>query len=89
MNRETPEEIGIYLLSSSLPQHCLYTGLNSLQKLRDQLWFTACLQGSFKAVHELVDWTTDVNIGKPLIAKLSEKDRLRVISLGEGPLLTD
>ncbi|CAB1321698.1 unnamed protein product, partial [Coregonus sp. 'balchen'] len=25
----------------------------------DQLWFTACLQGSFKAVHELVDWTTD------------------------------
>lgn len=34
MNRETPEETGIYLLSSSLPQHCLYTRLSSLQKLR-------------------------------------------------------
>ncbi|CAB1319535.1 unnamed protein product [Coregonus sp. 'balchen'] len=70
MNRETPEETGIYLLSSSLPQHCLYTRLSSLQKLRDQLGFTVCLQGSFKAVDELVDWTTDVNIGKPLIARL-------------------
>ncbi|XP_021461224.1 mucosa-associated lymphoid tissue lymphoma translocation protein 1 isoform X1 [Oncorhynchus mykiss] len=70
MNRETPEETGIYLLSSSLPQHCLYTRLSSLQKLRDQLGFTVCLQGSFKAMDELVDWTTDVNIGKPLIARL-------------------
>uniref|UniRef100_A0A4W5MXC8 MALT1 immunoglobulin-like domain-containing protein n=1 Tax=Hucho hucho TaxID=62062 RepID=A0A4W5MXC8_9TELE len=33
----------------------------------DQLGFTLCLQDSFKAVDELVDWTTDVNIGKPLI----------------------
>uniref|UniRef100_A0A6Q2YAY8 MALT paracaspase 1 n=1 Tax=Esox lucius TaxID=8010 RepID=A0A6Q2YAY8_ESOLU len=70
MNRETPEETGIYLLSSSLPQHCLYTRLSSLQKLKDQLEFTVCLQGSFKAIDELVEWTTDVNIGKPLIAKL-------------------
>lgn len=36
MNRETPEETGIYLLSSSLPQHCLYTRLSSLQKLKVQ-----------------------------------------------------
>ncbi|KAL0979621.1 hypothetical protein UPYG_G00187400 [Umbra pygmaea] len=70
MNRETPEETGIYLLSSSLPQHCLYTRISSLQKLKDQLEFTVCLEGSFKAVDELVDWTTDINIGKPLIAKL-------------------
>lgn len=34
MNRETPEETGIYFLSSSLPQHCLYTRVSSLQKLR-------------------------------------------------------
>ncbi|KAJ0067991.1 hypothetical protein NL108_014245, partial [Boleophthalmus pectinirostris] len=34
MNRETPEETGIYLLSSSLPQHCLYTRISSLQKLK-------------------------------------------------------
>ncbi len=34
MNRETPEETGIYFLSRSLPQHCLYTRVSSLQKLR-------------------------------------------------------
>nr|XP_014016071.1 unnamed protein product [Salmo salar] len=34
----------------------------------DQLGFTVCIQDSFKAVDELVDWTTDVNIGKHLIA---------------------
>ncbi|KAJ8006051.1 hypothetical protein DPEC_G00124250 [Dallia pectoralis] len=77
MNRETPEETGIYLLSSSLPQHCLYTRLSSLQKLKDQLEFTVCLQGSFKAVDELVEWTTDVNIGKPLIAKLDLHRNMR------------
>lgn len=34
MNRETPEETGIYFLSSSLPQHCLYTRVSALQKLK-------------------------------------------------------
>lgn len=34
MNKETPEETGSYLLSESLPQHCLYTRLRSLQKLK-------------------------------------------------------
>lgn len=34
MNKETPEETGSYLLSESLPQHCLYTRLSSLQKLK-------------------------------------------------------
>ncbi|KAG7481594.1 hypothetical protein MATL_G00068370 [Megalops atlanticus] len=70
MNKETPEETGSYLLSKSLPQHCLYTRLSSLQKLREQLVFTVCLQGKFVAMEDLVDWTTEVNIGKPLIAKL-------------------
>ncbi|KAM4615989.1 mucosa-associated lymphoid tissue lymphoma translocation protein 1 isoform 2-T2 [Polymixia lowei] len=71
MNRETPEETGIYLLSHSLPQHCLYTRLSSLQKLREELVFTVCLQGTFTAMDDdPVHWTTSVNIGKPLIARL-------------------
>ncbi|MEQ2162563.1 hypothetical protein GOODEAATRI_021085 [Goodea atripinnis] len=62
MNRETPEETGIYLLSSSLPQHCLYTRLSSLQKLR----------GTFTAMEDddSIFWSKSVNIGKPLIARL-------------------
>uniref|UniRef100_A0A665WE41 MALT paracaspase 1 n=1 Tax=Echeneis naucrates TaxID=173247 RepID=A0A665WE41_ECHNA len=71
MNRETPEETGIYLLSSSLPQHCLYTRLSSLQKLREELVFTVCLQGTFSAMdNDPVHWTKSINIGKPLIARL-------------------
>ncbi|RVE67786.1 hypothetical protein OJAV_G00085080 [Oryzias javanicus] len=71
MNRETPEETGIYLLSSSLPQHCLYTRLSSLQKLREELVFTVCLQGTFASMAEdpPVHWTRSVDIGKPLIAR--------------------
>lgn len=34
MNRETPEETGVYFLSGSLPQHCLYTRVGALQKLK-------------------------------------------------------
>ncbi|XP_008292378.1 mucosa-associated lymphoid tissue lymphoma translocation protein 1 isoform X2 [Stegastes partitus] len=72
MNRETPEETGIYLLSSCLPQHCLYTRLSSLQKLREELVFTVCLQGTFASMDDdhPVHWTKSVNIGKPLIARL-------------------
>uniref|UniRef100_A0A672IPV1 MALT paracaspase 1 n=1 Tax=Salarias fasciatus TaxID=181472 RepID=A0A672IPV1_SALFA len=72
MNRETPEETGIYLLSSSLPQHCLYTRISSLQKLREELVFTVCLQGTFAAMDDghPIHWTRSVNIGKPLIARL-------------------
>ncbi|XP_041129409.1 mucosa-associated lymphoid tissue lymphoma translocation protein 1-like [Polyodon spathula] len=44
-NKVTPEETGSYLLSKSLPEHCLYTKLSSLQKLKGSfpLWcaFTA------------------------------------------------
>lgn len=71
MNRETPEEIGIYLLSSSLPQHCLYTRISSLQKLKEELVFTVCLQGTFIAMEDdPIHWTKSINIGKPLIARL-------------------
>ncbi|XP_076007136.1 mucosa-associated lymphoid tissue lymphoma translocation protein 1 isoform X2 [Genypterus blacodes] len=71
MNRETPEETGIYLLSSSLPQHCLYTRLSSLQKLKEELVFTVCLEGTFTSMDDdPVHWTKSINIGKPLIARL-------------------
>nr|XP_020453954.1 mucosa-associated lymphoid tissue lymphoma translocation protein 1 isoform X2 [Monopterus albus] len=78
MNRETPEETGIYLLSSSLPQHCLYTRISSLQKLRDELVFTVCLQGTFRAMDDdPVHWTKSINIGKPLIARLDLHQAMR------------
>uniref|UniRef100_A0AAR2IH05 MALT paracaspase 1 n=1 Tax=Pygocentrus nattereri TaxID=42514 RepID=A0AAR2IH05_PYGNA len=70
MNKETPEETGSYLLSGSLPQHCLYTRLSSLQKLKEKLVFTVCLQAEFTSLDEQVQWTKEVDIGKPLIAKL-------------------
>ncbi|XP_053277723.1 mucosa-associated lymphoid tissue lymphoma translocation protein 1 isoform X2 [Pleuronectes platessa] len=78
MNRETPEETGIYLLSSSLPQHCLYTRLSSLQKLREELVFTVCLQGTYPAMdNDPVHWTKSINIGKPLIARLDLHGAMR------------
>ncbi|XP_008334175.1 mucosa-associated lymphoid tissue lymphoma translocation protein 1 isoform X2 [Cynoglossus semilaevis] len=71
MNRETPEETGTYFLSGSLPQHCLYTRLSSLQKLREELVFSVCLQGTFSAMEDdPVHWNKAINIGKPLIARL-------------------
>uniref|UniRef100_A0A8C0YL48 MALT paracaspase 1 n=2 Tax=Cyprinus carpio TaxID=7962 RepID=A0A8C0YL48_CYPCA len=70
MNKETLEETGSFLLSGSLPQHCLYTRLSSLQKLKEELAFTVCLQVLFNSLDDLVQWNMDVNIGKPLTAKL-------------------
>uniref|UniRef100_H3DDQ7 MALT1 paracaspase n=1 Tax=Tetraodon nigroviridis TaxID=99883 RepID=H3DDQ7_TETNG len=71
MNRETPEETGVYFLSSSLPQHCLYTRVGALQKLKEELVFTVCLQGTFVSMDDdPVYWTKTVNISKPLIARL-------------------
>ncbi|XP_068165906.1 mucosa-associated lymphoid tissue lymphoma translocation protein 1 isoform X2 [Antennarius striatus] len=71
MNRETPEETGIHFLSSSLPQHCLYTRVSALQKLREELVFTVCLQGTFTSMaDDPIHWMKNINIGKPLIARL-------------------
>uniref|UniRef100_A0A8C4Z896 MALT paracaspase 1 n=1 Tax=Gadus morhua TaxID=8049 RepID=A0A8C4Z896_GADMO len=70
MNRETPEETGVYLLSDSLPQHSLYTRISGLQKLKEALVFTVVLQGTFSSLDEPVCWTRSVDIGKPLIARL-------------------
>ncbi|XP_061881066.1 mucosa-associated lymphoid tissue lymphoma translocation protein 1 isoform X2 [Entelurus aequoreus] len=79
MNRETPEETGVYLLSSSLPQHCLYTRLGSLQKLKEELEFTVYLRGTSPAMDDddVVCWTKKVNIGKPLIARLDLHEATR------------
>ncbi|XP_072288519.1 mucosa-associated lymphoid tissue lymphoma translocation protein 1 [Eucyclogobius newberryi] len=78
MNRETPEETGIYLLSSSLPQHCLYTRISSLQKLKEDLVFKVCLQGAFITMEDdPVYWTRSINIGTPLIARLDLHQAMR------------
>ncbi|XP_061673306.1 mucosa-associated lymphoid tissue lymphoma translocation protein 1 isoform X2 [Syngnathoides biaculeatus] len=79
MNKSIPEDTGIYLLSGSLPQHCLYTRLCSLQKLKDELVFTVCLRGTTAAMDpdDSVYWSESVNIGKPLIARLDLHEVMR------------
>ncbi|KAM4638828.1 mucosa-associated lymphoid tissue lymphoma translocation protein 1-like [Amazona ochrocephala] len=69
-NRGTPEETGSYLVSKDLPKHCLYTRLSSLQKLREHLIFTVCLHYEYPGMEYTVDERKEVNVGKPLIAKL-------------------
>ncbi|NXU15398.1 MALT1 protein, partial [Pardalotus punctatus] len=69
-NKGTPEETGSYLLSKDLPKHCLYTRLSSLQKLREHLIFTVCLHYEYSGIEDTMDERKEVNVGKPLIAKL-------------------
>ncbi|XP_061211579.1 mucosa-associated lymphoid tissue lymphoma translocation protein 1 isoform X5 [Neopsephotus bourkii] len=69
-NRGTPEETGSYLVSKDLPKHCLYTRLSSLQKLREHLIFTVCLHYEYPGTEYTMDERKEVNVGKPLIAKL-------------------
>lgn len=38
--------------------------------LQDELAFTVCLQVQFKSLEDVVQWNMDVDIGKPLTAKL-------------------
>ncbi|NXF79360.1 MALT1 protein, partial [Sclerurus mexicanus] len=70
-NKGTPEETGSYLVSKDLPKHCLYTRLSSLQKLREHLIFTVCLHYEYSGREDTMDERKEVNVGKPLIAKLS------------------
>lgn len=70
-NKGTPEETGSYLLSKDLPKHCLYTRISSLQKLKEVLTFTVCLHYEYAGVDDVVEERKVVDIGKPLIAKLS------------------
>lgn len=69
-NKETPEETGSYLLSKDLPKHCLYTRLSSLQKLKERLVFTVCLNYQYQGIDDIVEERKEVDVGKPLIAKL-------------------
>ncbi|XP_027764737.1 mucosa-associated lymphoid tissue lymphoma translocation protein 1-like, partial [Empidonax traillii] len=69
-NKGTPEETGSYLVSKELPKHCLYTRLSSLQKLKENLVFTVCLHYEYSGMEEPVEERKEVNLGKPLIAKL-------------------
>ncbi|NWI15727.1 MALT1 protein, partial [Crypturellus soui] len=69
-NKGTPEETGSYLVSKDLPKHCLYTRLSSLQKLKEHLIFTVCLHYEYPGIEDTVDERKEVNVGKPLIAKL-------------------
>lgn len=69
-NKGTPEETGSYLVSRELPKHCLYTRLSSLQKLKEHLIFTVCLSYQYSGLEDTVEEKQEVNVGKPLIAKL-------------------
>lgn len=69
-NKGTPEETGSYLVSKDLPKQCLYTRLSSLQKLKEQLIFTVCLSYQYSGLEDTVEEKQEVNVGKPLIAKL-------------------
>ncbi|XP_044790565.1 mucosa-associated lymphoid tissue lymphoma translocation protein 1 isoform X7 [Bubalus bubalis] len=69
-NKGTPEETGSYLVSKELPKHCLYTRLSSLQKLKEHLVFTVCLSYQYSGLEDTVEEKQEVNVGKPLIAKL-------------------
>ncbi|XP_048460181.1 mucosa-associated lymphoid tissue lymphoma translocation protein 1 [Rhincodon typus] len=69
-NKGTPEETGSYLLSKDLPEQCLYTRLSALQKLKERLVFTACLRYQYQGLDEFVEEAKEVDVGKPLIAKL-------------------
>nr|XP_025853333.1 mucosa-associated lymphoid tissue lymphoma translocation protein 1 [Vulpes vulpes] len=69
-NKGTPEETGSYLVSKDLPKHCLYTRLSSLQKLKEHLIFSVCLSYQYSGLEDTVEEKQEVNVGKPLIAKL-------------------
>ncbi|XP_074019921.1 mucosa-associated lymphoid tissue lymphoma translocation protein 1-like [Numenius arquata] len=73
-NKESPEEVGSPLApawSLGCPSSCLYSRLCGLQKLRQELAFTVCLQYRYRGMDDFVEERRMVNVGKPLIAKLN------------------
>ncbi|XP_042650208.1 LOW QUALITY PROTEIN: mucosa-associated lymphoid tissue lymphoma translocation protein 1-like [Tyto alba] len=73
-NKESPEEVGSPLApawSLSCPSCCLYSRLCGLQKLRQELVFTVCLQYRYRGMDDFVEERRTVSVGKPLIAKLN------------------
>ncbi|XP_075579885.1 LOW QUALITY PROTEIN: mucosa-associated lymphoid tissue lymphoma translocation protein 1-like [Pelecanus crispus] len=73
-NKESPEEVGSPLAptwSLGCPSCCLYSRLCGLQKLRQELVFTVCLQYRYRGMDDFVEERRTVSVGKPLIAKLN------------------
>ncbi|XP_021383945.1 mucosa-associated lymphoid tissue lymphoma translocation protein 1 [Lonchura striata] len=73
-NKESPEELGSPLApvwSLSCPSCCLYSRICGLQKLRQELAFTVCLQYRYQGMDDFVEERQRVNVGRPLIAKLN------------------
>ncbi|NXO40254.1 MALT1 protein, partial [Locustella ochotensis] len=73
-NQESPEELGSPLVpmwSLSCPSCCLYSRICGLQKLRQELAFTVCLQYRYQGMDDFVEERQRVNVGRPLIAKLN------------------
>ncbi|NWS61901.1 MALT1 protein, partial [Chunga burmeisteri] len=73
-NKESPEEVGSPLAptwSLGCPSCCLYSRLCGLQKLRQELAFTVCLQYCYRGMDDFVEERRTVSVGKPLIAKLN------------------
>ncbi|NXF63656.1 MALT1 protein, partial [Ciccaba nigrolineata] len=73
-NKESPEEVGSPLApawSLDCPSCCLYSRLCGLQKLRQDLAFTVCLQYRYRGMDDFVEERRTVSVGKPLIAKLN------------------
>ncbi|NXQ63763.1 MALT1 protein, partial [Anthoscopus minutus] len=73
-NKESPEELGSPLVpvwSLGCPSCCLYSRICGLQKLRQELAFTVCLQYRYQGMDDFVEEQQRVNVGRPLIAKLN------------------
>ncbi|NXS34889.1 MALT1 protein, partial [Pomatostomus ruficeps] len=73
-NKESPEEVGSPLApvwSLGCPSCCLYSRICGLQKLRQELAFTICLQYRYQGMDDFVEERQRVNVGRPLIAKLN------------------
>ncbi|NXD87549.1 MALT1 protein, partial [Halcyon senegalensis] len=73
-NKESPEEVGSPLApawSLGCPSCCLYSRLCGLQKLRQELEFTVCLQYRYQGMDDFLEERQTVSVGKPLIAKLN------------------
>ncbi|XP_068029886.1 mucosa-associated lymphoid tissue lymphoma translocation protein 1-like isoform X1 [Anomalospiza imberbis] len=73
-NKESPEELGSPLApvwSLGCPSCCLYSRICGLQKLRQELAFTVCLQYRYQGMDDFVEEQQRVNVGRPLIAKLN------------------
>ncbi|XP_026720934.1 mucosa-associated lymphoid tissue lymphoma translocation protein 1-like [Athene cunicularia] len=83
-NKESPEEVGSPLApawSLDCPSCCLYSRLCGLQKLRQELVFTVCLQYCYRGMDDFVEERRTVSVGKPLIAKLN----LRLVASPSPP----